>query len=247
MLDIYNISKKEKCYALFGNLLGDGSYSKGIIRCIHTNKQREYVKWLARLYRKWDISLSSRYDYRCKTTFGICTYSHVYCKVPSRKYFEENNRFFNEEGKKIISKYVLKRINKIGLLLWYLDDGCLSVHKHYYNKDKSLYSVNRAAYLNTQGFTLDENKLIQHYFDKRFDIQLKIHKDVNSRNNRIKPGTIYFRLYFNATNFRKFYDLLRPYLKYIPKSMAYKFNMQYKINRLKNSAYLMENYNMNNI
>ena len=55
---------------------------------------------------------------------------------------------------------------------------------------------------------------------------------------------LYYRLYFNATNFRKFFDIVRPYLKYIPKEFYYKFDMKYKPNRLKNSIEFSKKYNL---
>ena len=52
-----------------------------------------------------------------------------------------------------------------------------------------------------------------------------------------------YRLYFNATNFRKFFDVIRPYLQYIPKEFYYKFNMQYIPNRIRDSLEFSEKYN----
>ena len=226
------LSKKEINYALFGLVLGDGSYANGRIRIEHTNKQRFYVQWLENLCKKWGVRYKTRYDYEKKTTFGKRKYSEIVIWVPDRRHFDKFNRITNEDGRKIVSKYVLRRINPLGLLLWYLDDGSLSV---IFKGTKA----SRFAYLNTQSFTYQENRSIQKMFKERFNIETKIRKD----NSGFDSSKRYYRIYFNAENFRRFYDLIRPYLSMIPKEFRYKFNMQYKPNRLKNSAELAAKYN----
>ena len=79
-------------------------------------------------------------------------------------------------------------------------------------------------------------------FKERFDIDLKIHKD-NSSFEKYKES-IYYRLYFNATNFRKFFDIVRPYLEYIPKEFYYKFNMQYIPGRGRDTSESANKYNL---
>ena len=79
-------------------------------------------------------------------------------------------------------------------------------------------------------------KIAQKVFKKRFDMDVKIHKASN------RNGKQTYRLYFSATSFRKFYDIVRPYLKYIPKDMYYKFNMKYKSTRINETDFL--NYNL---
>ena len=162
-------------------------------------------------------------------------YSHTNIKVPKKFYFETQNKCFDNNGKKIISKYVLDNINEFGLLLWFLDDG----QWHVSTKNNR---TKRFGYLNTQSFTYEENQMIQSMFKDRFDIDLKIHKD-NSGFEKYKES-IYYRLYFNAENFRKFFDIVRPYLKYIPKEFYYKFDMKYVPNRIKSSMLFSEKYNL---
>lgn len=234
---MFNLSKKEKCYALFGNLLGDGSlYSSKYIQNTHTNKKRDYVVWLESVYKRWGVFHKSRYDYVKNTTFGPCLYSSVIGKMPKTAHFLKFDRFY-KKGKKVASKYILRRITPIGLLLWFLDDGTLNVSKQYRGDS---YSVHRFAYLNTQGFDDKNQEKIQKMFDERFDIQTRIHTD-SGKNLENKK---YKRIYFNATNFRKFFDVVRPYLKHIPESMRYKFDMKYEINKLKKSSFLVANYNL---
>jgi hypothetical protein len=235
-----NLNKKEMSYALYGLLLGDGTYRRrktimSRILCSHTNKQRFYCIWLRDIFKAAGVNVISRFDYSKKTTFGIYNYSEVEIEIPDKYYFESYNRFFDKNNKKIISQYVIDNISTLGLLFWWLDDGQWHV-SFKENKGK------RFGYLNTQGFTYEENLMILKMFKNRFDIDLRIHTD-NSGFEKYKHK-IYYRLYFNATAFRKFYDLLRDYLLYIPKGFYYKFNMQYKVNKMKSSQEFTNKYNL---
>ena len=230
-----NFSEKEITYSLYGLFLGDGYYEDGWIRNVHTNKQRFYCKWLEDIFLSYGLKVSSKYDYIKCTTLGDVLYSHVNIKVPKKFYFETQNKCFDDNGKKIISDYVLDNINEFGLLLWFLDDG----QWHVSTKENS---TKRFGYLNTQSFSYEENEKIKDMFKKRFDIDLKIHQD-NSGFEKYKKS-VYYRLYFNAENFRKFFDLVRPYLEYIPSEFYYKFDMKYRPNKIKNSVIFSEKYNL---
>lgn len=232
---LIDFSEKEVTYSLYGLFLGDGHYNNGWIHNKHTNKQRFYCEWLENIFSRYGLKTSSKYDFISHTTFGDVLYSCVNIKVPKKFYFETQNKCFDDSGKKIISDYVLDNINEFGLLLWFLDDG----QWHVSTKGTK---TKRFGYLNTHSFSLEENEKIKDMFKNRFNIDLKIHKD-NSGFEKYKEAT-YYRLYFNAENFRKFFDLVRPYLKYIPKEFYYKFDMKYKPNRIKNSVIFTEKYNL---
>jgi hypothetical protein len=134
-----------------------------------------------------------------------------------------------------VSATILESINILGLLFWYLDDGTLCVH---FQENK----CSRFAYLNTQSFSKEENIMIQKMFKDRFDIDTKIHKD-SSGFEKYNYKT-YYRIYFNATNFRKFYDLVRSYLQFIPEEFYYKFDMKYFPNRIKANSEYAQMYNL---
>lgn len=232
---LIDFSEKEITYSLYGLFLGDGYYNNGWIHNKHTNKQKFYCEWLENIFSSYGLKTSSKHDFISHTTFGDVLYSCVNIRVPKKFYFETQNKCFNDNGKKIISDYVLDNINEFGLLLWFLDDGQWHVST---NGTKT----KRFGYLNTQSFSFEENEKIKDMFKNRFNIDLKIHKD-NSGFEKYKDA-VYYRLYFNAENFRIFFDLVRPYLKYIPKEFYYKFDMKYKPNRIKNSAIFTEKYNL---
>ena len=231
-----NFSEKDISYALYGLLLGDGYYEHGWIINTHTNKQKFYCKWIECIFKKSGLIVDSKYDYTMHTRFGDVLYSKVKIKVPNKFYFESDNKCFDNNHKKYISDYVLRNINSLGLLFWFLDDG--QWHVSFKNN-----KAKRFGYLNTQSFTYEENVKIQSMFKERFDIDLKIH--TNKSGFEECADKVYYRLYFNATNFRKFYDIVRDYLQYIPKEFYYKFDMQYIPERGRETVEFSEKYNLN--
>lgn len=228
-----NFTEKDISYMLYGFFLGDGSYRNGTLTIRHTNKQKFYVLWIKEICDILNLKYKIKLDFAMNTTLGEFTYSDIRIKVPKRFYFETLNKCFDGNNKKIISKYVLNNINIFGLLLWYLDDGALII-------SKKGYKTKRFAYFNTQCFTYDEHLLIQDFFKKSFNIDVRIHTD----HSGIYKNKRYYRIYINAENFKKFFDLVRPLIKYIPKDFYYKFDMKYEINRLHSSKENAEKYNL---
>jgi hypothetical protein len=220
-----NLSKKELDHALVGLALGDGYYERGRISCCHTNRQRFYVQFLESFANRHGVRSSSRYDFWKNTNYGRMQYSTVVLWVGDRGRFEKFNRLFDDDGQKRASTYLLERITPLGLLFWYLDDGQLHV-------SFKGYKANRFAYLNIQGFADADQDRIQSMFQHRFGITTNFHWNNGKR-----------RLHFPATSFRKFYDLVRPWLEVIPKEFGYKFNMQYRPTRLSNSEEFTRLYN----
>jgi hypothetical protein len=208
------LSKKEIHYSLFGNILGNGYLRRNSstghwVESTHANKQRDYVVWLEALYTSWGLKTTTRYDYKRLTTYGEHTYSQVSCKLQTNRHVD-HSRVLNSNGIKYVSKYVADRITPIGLLLWWLDNGSLSVHV------KANGSVSRHGSLATHNLDYNSQLTIQRMFKQRFNIDVKIYKAKGS-----------YCIYLNATNLKLFFDLLRPYLTDIPNSMKYKFNMKY--------------------
>lgn len=219
---INKFSHKDIDYTLLGCVLGDGSLTgaSNWIRIKHTNKQREYVEFKEALFQKLGLTTKSRYDFTVKTNLGAYEYSEVNVKPKS---------LGRIKGKSL--EYMLKRITPLGLLLWWLDDGCLMVIPDVEDK-----SVRRFGYLNTQAFDYQQHLLLLKLFKDLFGLDLRIHKDVGGIKDSKK---VYYRLYFNATNLRKFIDIFYDYIQYIPNSMKYKLNMGYFKNRMLRSEEFM--------
>jgi hypothetical protein len=251
----------EKCTILIGNYLGDGSYDNrgGILRNRHSNKQNEYISFLEDIFDAMGILQNVKYNFNHPTNIDPNHQaSLVSAKVPIKPFFENDNfiiynsnnltksgqKTYYKKGRKILTRYAIDNLHPLGLLLWYLDDGSLSVKKRF-KKDNTVYGVQRQATISSMSFSYDEHLEAQKSFKTRFGIDFRIHKQKNK--NPITQelnGNVSSFMYFNATNFRLLYDIVRPYLDYIPESMRYKFNMKYEINSRKNSKFLTENYNL---
>ena len=193
-------SKKEINYALFGLALGDGIYRKGIIQLERKKEDRLFIEWLEQLAKTWRLS----YRKEIREEFV-----RIDIRVPSRRHFE-NNRLVTTSYKKIASKYVLRRITPFGLFLWFLAVGKIKV----FLKDGS---VKRYGYLQTETFNKNEHVQMQKMFRERFQIETKVHE----------LGLKSYRLYFNATNLRKYIDIIRDYIPLLPPKLRKKFSMQY--------------------
>lgn len=247
MNEIFNFSDKKINYSLFGLLLGDGwiqnlrtkRKNKQLV-IQHSMKQETYMNWLEEIFKNWNIYRYSHYNQSKIASFGELQYCTLCGDIPDLRHFLKFNRFYDDNFKKRISEYVLKRITPLGLLFWFLDDGCLSVSKR-----KSLskeitegYRMSRFATISTNSFSYNDHLTAQKIFKDRFNIDLKIHQGN-------KNGKTFYRLYFSAENFRKFYDIIRPYLSYIPKELYYKFDMKYSERLIKTKSDLRSSKDIN--
>lgn len=208
---------------LSGCILGDGYVLINRIITSHTTPQRDYVSFKHQWFSGLGLSSRTRMDYWRNTSFGRFQYSEVSVIMPNKYLIPQS------------PVDLVGELNPFGLLIWWLDDGSLTVsHK------KNGTSVSRFGYLNTQAYDKDTNEQLSTSLQQRFGIETRVHKDVGSG---IVPNAIYYRLYLNATNMRKLIDIVRDMIDYIPKSMLYKLNMQYTPNRTRNSSDFAKLYN----
>lgn len=191
-------SSKFKNDLIIGCLLGDASIRKdGVLFVGHGASQREYVEWKFKLLSK-QFSLK-RFEreihFNGKSFIQVGFYSSVtnYTKLVRRIAYQPI---------KTINRKQLNKLSPIGLAIWYMDDGCLSFIK----KDRKIDS--RQIILNTQGFSYDEQVIMQVYFKEAWGIETRIHRDKDK-----------FRLWMNGTNANKFINLIGDN---IPSCMNYK-------------------------
>ncbi len=197
---------------MFGLLLGDGSYDKnGRFQIVHSNSKRDYIQWLDRICARWGVTYSARYDKRYFSQGKMRDYSYIRMKFHKKARVENYSRFFID-GKKIVSKYAATRLTPLSWLFLWLDQGCLSVHCD------GRQSVTRRAVFHTCGFDeASNNHLIASLASYGITAKLKMR-------NREK----YFMLTVSANHFKTFIDMVRVYLKYVPVSLLYKFDMKYE-------------------
>lgn len=207
-----------------GLILGDGHLHKkqGRLELLHTTPQLSYLKF--------KLGLLEQLGYNCKLfnltkkrtsagVFDYCTASISGGDIVQYRTYSTLD--------------LVNALNPLGLMLWWLDDGCLSIHQ------KSNGSISRFGYLNTQGYSLEENQLISSLLYQKFGIETTIH--VDSKSGFAKQD--HYRIYLNATNMRRLIDLVREFIPWTPNNMRHKFNMQYVVNRRKDSLEMAMHYN----
>jgi len=210
--------------ALAGCILGDGSIESKQLKIEHTNPQRNYVLWKVKWFEGLGLRVRKRMDYTKTTNLGIYRYSNLRVKMPT------------DELVGIHPADLVKKLDALGLLVWWLDDGSLSVHT------KHNGSVSRFGYLNTQGYDKDSNESISEALYGHFGIRTTVHKDTGSGFKG--KNAVYYRQYLNATNMRSLIDIVYAIIPHLPQDMLYKLDMQYKPNRLKDSQTWAERYNI---
>ena len=114
--------------------------------------------------------------------------------------FKDYRELFYPNGKKIVTREILDKLDPLGLAVWYLDDG---------SYDYSHKRLNIA----TNGFTLIENKIIHQYFKEKWNIDCKIQK-----------AKTHYYIRFNKEYTNKFIELIKTHIMQIP-SMTYKIGL----------------------
>ncbi len=207
-----------------GMILGDGhlNINKPCLELSHTVYQTNYLLFKLALAEQVGYTTKRYRDTVKNTNLGLCSYSSGVIKDM------DIQKFYN-----LSLNMLLQELNTLGLLLWWLDDGSLTIHS------KSNGSISRFGYLNTQAYGLNGNQLISQKLFEKFGLETNIHIDTKSGFAK----TDHYRIYLNATNLRRLIDLVRGFISWVPKDMLYKFNMKYVLNRLINSEQFVEFYN----
>lgn len=191
--------KSEKMGVLTGMLLGDAGmtrkYPKNITLC-HSESQKEYFDWKCSILEHFGFKknkVREMYSLSGKKCF-IVDFVDKKLEFFYRKFY----RFDKKRIQRIVNLQNLRHLNLYGLAIWFMDDGNLVKNGYPY------------VCLNTQAYTYEEHILLQKFFKKKYNLNVKIHKDKH-----------YFKLYFGSENdtAKHFVTMIEPY---IHKSMEYK-------------------------
>lgn len=203
-----NIS--EKIGVTIGMLMGDMSaYIKkgnknGTFSLTHSPKQECYLEYKIELMKKIGIPFF-KIGKRVTTLKNGKSYEQLQTSSTVSKLAKALRKvMYTEDGVKIVTKKLLSKITDLGLLLWYLDDGYLSVIRKP-NGDIKEYRT----FMYTNCFTISEINLIKDWFEYKYDISPNINK---------KEGK--YILYFNSTKTRKLMNIFSKFD--IPECMKYK-------------------------
>jgi len=168
---------------LIGSLFGDGNLSKfktPHFNEAHSIKQREYLIWKKNCFSNFDPYLNEN-----DKTINFSTKSDVS--------FTRYRKIFYPNGKKILPKQLLYKVDNLGLAVWIMDDGGIYVDKRTKIKSKTLK-------LFTYSFTKIENEMIVQWMNKKYNV-----------NPSIKRHGGYY-LYFNKSDSIKILNALSDYI-----------------------------------
>lgn len=193
-------TQRQKDIAL-GSLLGDAylrpssasspatAYS---LSFTHGEKQKAYLEWKLSEFENY---VTTKRLYKRSVPFhgNAPTYSFSTITHP---YLKELHDLCYPDGVKRVSWDLLDQLSELSLAVWYMDDG--SQNRRY-----------GTIVLCTNCFTYDEHIRMVEFFAHRFHLKAKIEPRRNGQ----------FTLRFNASQRRRFLDLVAPH---IPDCMSYK-------------------------
>lgn len=196
---------------VIGTLLGDGSITnerngaKGI-QISHCEKQLPYLEWKKSILNPFILAEKPSKYYGSYGGYG----SYKYCSIIHQDFTDIYGllyRKINGKSKKFVTRKCLNELDNFALLVWFMDDGCIT-------KDKE-------ARIATNGFTLSEQKAIKIWFWQKFKIETIISR--NCLNN-----TYFIR--FNVLNSKRLMRLFIEFIKDVPNCMLYKFRFHFNLN-----------------
>jgi hypothetical protein len=187
---------------LVGTLLGDASIAckKGKPVCVKFEQKATREKYIPSLFMIFEPYVGTPPRRRTfenayhKTKPGQSVWFRTYAHE-SLLFYENLFYIRNQEDKRI--KRVPKNIHKLltprALAYWFMDDGSSQWSK----------TTHRLKYhvLNTQGFSLSDQKILVLALKRNFHLNVNINKD-----------RTYYRLYVCADSITHFKDLIRAYV-----------------------------------
>lgn len=233
MSEYYSLSQNELSVIL-GGLLGDSSYCKkdNYIVFSHSIKQFEYLEWKHTLLENISNPVHKRIVGKSIVN-GEDLVNVSFATKSSNKlkadYLDIKNIIFDDFGKKRITRKWLNLLTPLSLAIWWMDDGCLSIHK------EKNGAISRYGKLCTHCFSLEEQYTMKRYFMNVWGIDVKV-----------TPEKKYFFLRFTVPNLKKLFSIIYPYVLEVP-SMIYKINMKYKIENIKDDEYKDIQIKINNM
>ena len=191
---------KRQNQILIGLMLGDGhiesSYRPEIARLkiSYRATHKEYIDWLWQEFREWVLRKPKLKEQTLKgkmyKSYWFTTVSHQdFAKVWKKWYLDR---------RKIVPVEELKKLNSLGLAIWFMDDGSIKSRHH------------KSVFLNTQGFKPKEVTLLQDVLENKFGIHSSTRKDKNG-----------LQIYISQENSVRLKEIINPY---ILQSMRYKLN-----------------------
>lgn len=156
---------------IIGSMLGDGylakisgSFHESRISIAHKLSHLQYLEFKRDILSKSNlngkIGLNKIVNNRYKNGFI------EECRIKSKihPFFSKYRKYFYPEGKKLLHKETINRIQPLALAIWFMDDG---------------YRESISYGISTQGFKLEEVQYLSDLLRNQFSIKSNIHKDNN--------------------------------------------------------------------
>jgi len=175
---------------IVGSLLGDGTLRRqgnrlnALLEVNHSYKQKEYVDWKWQHFQEHILTAP-------KTRKGKGVRIAYRFTTRSLPMFTKYHSWFYVNGKKRVPNDI--DLSPLSLAVWFMDDGT---------------RIRSAFYLNTQQFTLSEQKILQDLLYKTFGLKSALNRDKN-----------YFRIRVSTESTKSMKKLIEPHM--IP-SLKYK-------------------------
>lgn len=183
-------SKHQANGAIIGMMLGDSSMRRYLVNSkkfegmsdrrrsriqmdtSHYPGQLGYLLWKESILRAY-VKFGKLIVDRSKENGGFIYYKKTSLVESSKNlvYFYEN---FYALGKKRVTLKLLHRLTKLGIAIWFMDDGSLIPHSYKENGDIKALKLR----LHTSNFNYDEHVIMKDYFEEK-SIFFNITRDRN--------------------------------------------------------------------
>lgn len=187
---------------IIGSLMGDARLecrSKSIrakhtarLRIHQSDKQKDYVFWKYEQLKNL-VSTGPRFTKVWHDPIRNKDHYSWYFHTQSKETLGLIHKLFYQNKIKIVPVELINSIDTLGLAVWYMDDGS--------NNGDGIT-------LNTHGFTVEEQKLLQNLLLNKFQVTTTLVKDRSK-----------FKIAIGSYEYHKFMDIVRPH---IIESMNYK-------------------------
>ena len=238
-----NLNKYEIKSAAIGMVLGDSNLQvrakNARMQLAHSPKVRDYVQVKSNV-------LSQIPGVWMRFTDVVHHNRKLGKEYPQIRAWTNSHEFFTDlhkrlyKPKKLVTRSLLNSVTPIGLAFWYMDDGHLSLKRNAIRseedkskpyQERSISS--RTIYLNTQGFSLEENQLIVEWLKDVYGVEARVKSSKNKN----------WKIYMNTRNAKNLVDIVRDYVLVIP-SMHYKIDFKYVNDNAELLKYNVSNYTM---
>lgn len=176
---------------ILGSILGDGNLTKiqngkiqSRLRISHCLEQEEYCRWKSEILKNNNLLASVGYSHTFDKRFKEPDYTVIKFSSLSHPIFSKyRNIFYNNNKNKSINIEEFKKLDNLGLAIWYMDDG---------TKTKS------SMILCTNSFSKEELILMIDLLKIKFNLDFTLQK-----NNQ---------LYLRANSWKHFKSLVEQYI-----------------------------------